>query len=134
MVKVIENLDSGRVLRGTAEFAILEKHAESNLAQIFGEPSKKGFLARLGRTMLFNALNTDLRYYGWAVSRDGEMAEVAVHDRAGPDRSEKSAVDPFSQEGMAERIRSYASGSGYVVDPVTGRRMDKRERYRYGVS
>lgn len=131
---MIDKLKQGKVARGSAEFNVLQAYAQAKLAEIYPEGGVKGLLAKAGAHMALSKLNARLSFYGWAIDRKGDLFEVPVRGELPAKKEGKARPAFLSVEEMEEMVRSAATETGYIIDPMTGRPVSKHNRFKYGAS
>lgn len=134
MAHIIPGLVEGKIERGSPEFGILREHANLERQRIVGA-SSRGLWGSVKRGAALNRLNARLSFFGWSYNRAGELVEVPLADD-GTSAPEVLTRKPSfgSLADLDDQVRHFAGGSGYVVDPITHKRLDKSERYRFGMS
>lgn len=131
---MIKGLKQGKVAPGSAEFEVLQAYVQEQVSEIYPVGGVKGLIAKAAARIALNKLNARLSFFGWAIDRKGNLFEVRVRGEDDGAVVEADRPGMLSLRDMEDQVRHYAAGSGFVVDPITGRRVPKEERHRYGMS
>lgn len=129
---MIKGLKQGKVAPGSAEFEVLQAYAQERVSEIYPVGGVKGLIAKAAAHIALSKLNARLSFYGWAIDRKGNLFEVRVRGEQVHFEEDKKRPAFLSVEEMEERVLNSITESGYVIDPRTGRRVPKHERFSAG--